>query len=86
MEEQLAERVCDSKQKIEAGHVAGFVFEHIYRLDQGGGEYILVVAFADKAAYMAHANEPTQHDFYLAFRGLMEDDPVWHDGEIIYSV
>lgn len=68
-----------------AVNIPGLVFEHIYRMDAGGNEYFMVVAFESREAYLANANSPEQHDRYLRFRELLEADPEWHDGEIIWS-
>jgi heme-degrading monooxygenase HmoA len=64
----------------------GFVFSHVYKLDSGGDEYILVVAFTDKDAYVANANSPDQHKRYEEYRAHLAADPEWNDGEIIQSV
>jgi antibiotic biosynthesis monooxygenase (ABM) superfamily enzyme len=65
--------------------IPGFLFQHVYRLDSGNNEYILVVAFDSRESYVANANSPEQHQRYLEYRELLEADPEWQDGEIIYS-
>jgi antibiotic biosynthesis monooxygenase (ABM) superfamily enzyme len=70
---------------FEALNVPGFVFEHVYRLDAGSTAYVLAVGFASKEAYVANATSPEQHARYLRYRELLEDEPEWHDGEIVYS-
>jgi quinol monooxygenase YgiN len=42
----------------------------------------LFAAFEDRAAYEKNADDPAQHERYVAYRALMEDEPEWHDGEI----
>jgi len=61
----------------------GFVFHHVYRLDKDAREYILVVGFTDKAAYVKNAESPEQNAEYREFRALLEADPEWNDGEIV---
>ena len=46
---------------------------------------MLVVAFTDREAYHANAASPEQHQRYLRYRELLEAEPEWHDGEIIFS-
>ncbi len=70
----------------EAGStISGLVFEHVFRLDSGDNEYLLVVGFESKEAYMANANSPEMHEMYLAYRELLETEPEWNDGEVILS-
>jgi heme-degrading monooxygenase HmoA len=68
-----------------ADAVAGVVSQTLYRLDNAGNEYILVVGFEDRESYVANANSPEQHQRYLGYRELLESDPEWNDGEVIYS-
>jgi quinol monooxygenase YgiN len=42
----------------------------------------LFAAFEDRASYDKNADDPAQHERYVAYRALMEDEPEWHDGEI----
>jgi len=64
---------------------AGYAFHHVYKLDAGGDQYILVAGFKDKESYVANANSPEQNEFYEKFRALLVSDPEWMDGEIIDS-
>lgn len=42
----------------------------------------MFAVFTDRDAYDRNANDPRMHQQYVAYRGLMEQDPEWHDGEI----
>ena len=53
--------------------------------DVGANEYMLVVGFDNREAYRANANDPRMNERYLQYRELLEADPEWHDGEIVYS-
>jgi hypothetical protein len=64
----------------------GLVFDYVYRLDADPCEYLLVVGFADKRAYVANAAAPEQHAQYLRYRALTEHDPEWLDGEIVFAM
>ena len=74
-----------SSEQDAAGWMPGFVFEHIYQMDANRNEYMMVVAFESREAYLANANSPEQHARYEAFRALLAAEPEWHDGEIVHS-
>lgn len=61
------------------------VFEHIYKLDSGTDDYILVVGFESKEAYKANAESPEMQKIYAEYRKFLAADPVWQDGEIVQS-
>ena len=63
----------------------GFTFAHVYRMDDDPQTLVLVVAFDSKESYRANAESPEQHQEYLAYRALLEEEPEWHDGEILFS-
>ena len=65
--------------------IPGYAFEHVYRLDAGSNTYVVVVGFDSKAAYGANANSPEQNARYRQYRELLEAEPEWHDGEVIYN-
>jgi quinol monooxygenase YgiN len=75
------------KEFSQQGHdsVDGIVFQHLYRLDDNPQDLMLVVGFASKDAYQANAASPDQHARYEEYRAMLEADPEWHDGEIIFS-
>lgn len=61
--------------------VPGFVTS--YSLFESDSEATWIFAiFADRAAYERNADDPAQHERYLEYRALLEDEPEWHDGEI----
>lgn len=64
----------------------GIVFEHVFKLDSGNDEYMLVVGFESKDAYRKNAESPKMHQQYLEYRKFLAADPEWHDGEIIQSM
>ena len=69
----------------DATEIPGFLFSHMYRMDAGGNEYYLVVGFESREAYRRNAESPEQHQRYLQYRELLEEEPEWHDGEVIFS-
>src|SRR5579859_111326 len=78
-------RVKDVFSDLQAENIPGLVIEQVYRTDADARAYVLVVGFTSRDAYRANAASPEQHARYLALRELLAEDPVWHDGEIVYS-
>ena len=69
-----------------APQIPGFAFQHIYKLDAGSNEYLIVIGFESKGAYVANANSPEQHERYQQYVNLLAAPPEWNDGEIISSL
>ena len=65
--------------------IPGFVSTTVYRLDADANAFMLVVAFKDKAAYKANADDPKQDERYQRLSAIFAAAPEWHDGEIIWS-
>ena len=42
----------------------------------------LFAIFTDRESYDRNADDPAQHERYLEYRALLEEEPEWHDGEI----
>ena len=78
-----AEKLLQFARAAESRKIPGFVFEYVYQMDADAREFILVVGFTDKAAYVKNADSPEQNAQYLEFRALLDADPEWHDGEIV---
>jgi quinol monooxygenase YgiN len=43
----------------------------------------MFAVFEDRATYDKNADDPAMNDQYVEYRAFMEDDPEWHDGEIL---
>jgi len=65
------------------GAARGQTAEFVYRLDNSPNEYMLVVAFTDRDAYVRNANDPQTDRWYRQLREHLETDPEWNDGDII---
>ncbi|MPZ99653.1 MAG: hypothetical protein GEU80_10025 [Dehalococcoidia bacterium] len=63
------------------GH--GWISTMIYQSDSDPREVWMAVTFESREAYHANAQRPNQHMHYLLMRGCIEEDPEWHDGEIV---
>ena len=66
--------------------IPGFQFQHVFRMDADPQEVYLVVGFASEEAYRQNAESPDQHARYEAYRALLDGEPEWHDGEIVFSL
>lgn len=72
-----------SQRDIEK--IPGIVFENVFRMDDDPRNLYIVVGFESKEAYRKNAESPEQHQRYLKYLELLEEEPEWHDGEIIES-
>ncbi|HYT29727.1 MAG TPA: antibiotic biosynthesis monooxygenase [Actinomycetota bacterium] len=61
--------------------VPGFKGSYILWQDDTDTAWLFAM-FEDRAAYAKNADDPAQHERYLEYRALLEDEPEWHDGEI----
>jgi hypothetical protein len=66
-------------QSLEA--VPGYVTSYVLWENDSETAWLFAV-FEDRATYERNAEDPAQHQRYLEYRALMEDEPEWHDGEI----
>jgi hypothetical protein len=78
--EKLREVIGRQMEAPVAGYVSSYV---LWENDSDVGW--LFAIFEDKGSYERNADEPAQHERYMEYRALMEDDPEWHDGEITSS-
>jgi quinol monooxygenase YgiN len=70
----------DFRPKVK-GAGAGY----LYRLDADANQAIMVATFENKDLYTRNANDPEQDKWFRRFRELLEADPEWNDGEVVYS-
>jgi len=61
--------------------VPGFQTSYILWQDDAETAWLFAI-FEDRAAYEKNADDPAQHQRYLEYRALLEDEPEWHDGEV----
>jgi quinol monooxygenase YgiN len=81
-----AEKKLLEMTKSESGlQIPGFISQYVYRMNADPNEFYLVVIFKDKQTYVANADSPEQDARYREFRALLEKDPDWHDGEVVYA-
>ena len=77
------QKLLELGRRADMRSIPGLVAEAVYRLDGRPDEYMLVVAFESKEAYLANASSPEQHRRYLEYRELLAADPEWNDGKIV---
>ncbi|HUZ71121.1 MAG TPA: antibiotic biosynthesis monooxygenase [Candidatus Saccharimonadales bacterium] len=56
-----------------------------YRSDADPQEYWVASSWDSKDAYTSNSNTPEQDARYRRLRALMEADPEWHDGEVVFG-
>ena len=62
-------------------HVDGYLGTDLLVVDNHPDTVLMVVRFQDQATYRANGDSPDQDARYQEFRALMDDDPVWYDGD-----
>ncbi len=65
--------------------IPGHVATYVYRSDADPNELYVSVLFESREAYVANAESPEQDTRYRELRQLLEADPEWHDGEVVYT-
>jgi heme-degrading monooxygenase HmoA len=70
--------------QIMAG-VPGYVSTTVYQMDSDPNELIMAVVFESKEAYLKNADSPEQNARYQDYIALLDGDPEWHDGEVIFT-
>jgi len=68
------------KRQLEGG-IPGLVKSYVLHENDSDVSWMLAI-FEDRATYDRNADDPAQHERYLEYRALMEEEPEWHDGEI----
>lgn len=79
----MEEKFIEIGRSQEMRSIPGLVAEAVYKLDKGDNEYIIVVGFESKEAYVRNAQSPEQDKRYREFRETLDADPEWNDGEIV---
>lgn len=71
--------------EYETLDIPGYVATYVYRLDDDENDYYVAVLFEDRASYRRNADDAAQDARYRRMRELLELDPKWHDGEVVYA-
>lgn len=78
-------KLQEQMQGFETLGVPGYVSSTVYRMDDDPNEIYLAVVFDSRETYHANAQSPEQDARYREMLALLEGEPEWHDGEIVYS-
>jgi quinol monooxygenase YgiN len=62
--------------------VKGYIGSYVLAENDSDNVWLLAI-FEDRATYDANADDPRQDEVYRRYRALLEEDPEWHDGEIM---
>jgi len=62
--------------------IPGYVTSYLLYENDSDVAWMFAV-FEDQASYDKNADDPAQHERYVEYRALMEEEPDWHDGEIV---
>ena len=77
-EEELLKTLKVETRSRPEGMVAWFVMN-----PDDKDEWIGVAIFESKAAYVANANRPEQHESFLRMMEHLETEPTWTDGTYV---
>jgi len=59
----------------------GYITSYVLHENDSDVTWMFAV-FSDRESYDRNADDPAQHERYVQYRALMEEDPQWHDGAI----
>ena len=79
-------QVIEQMHAFEIARVPGTVATYVYQMDADANEYYVAVVFASKESYVANAQSSEQDARYRQLLTLLESEPEWHDGEIVYAL
>ena len=71
-------------REIEDLKLPGILAAYGYRMDASAQDCYLAVVFTSREAYFAHAEHPEVVAIDRRLMTLLEREPEWHDGEIVY--
>ncbi len=82
MEGQLLEAL----RQVGNLNLPGSVAAYCYCADASSQDYYVAVVFTDKETYFAHARHPEVAVIDERLMKLLEGEPEWHDGEVVYAM
>ena len=65
--------------------IAGMIAVYVYQMDADSRDYYMVVLFESKESYVENANSPAQHERFMQLMSVLESEPEWHDGMVVYA-
>ncbi|MBI5931021.1 MAG: antibiotic biosynthesis monooxygenase [Chloroflexi bacterium] len=82
----MEDRFDQIAREIGVGRAPGQVAVMVYQLDRDNREFILTAVFENRDAYFANADSPEQYERFMKLMQVLDGEPEWNDGEIVYSV
>ena len=70
-----------TEAQMQGEPIAGYLKSYVLTENDSDTNWLFVV-FEDRASYDRNADDPAQHERFMEIRGLLEEDPEWHDGVI----
>ena len=63
----------------------GQIKSYVFKSDNVPNEFWMVTVFKDKATYLANADSPEQDEEFRNMMKYLNQEPEWHDGEVIFE-
>ena len=82
----MGEQLLDVLRQVGDLNLPGSVAAYCYRADTSVQDYYIAVVFTSNEAYFAHAEHPEVAALDNRLMELLESEPEWHDGEIVYAM
>ena len=82
MEEQLVAII----RQVGNLNLPGTLAAYCYRMDTSPQDYYIAVVSASKESYFANAENSEMQALDRQLMALLESEPEWHDGEIVYAL
>lgn len=82
----MREQLLEALRQVGALNLPGSVAVFCYRTDVSAQDYYIAVVFNSKEAYFAHAGHPEVVAIDNRLMELLESEPEWHDGEVVYAL
>ncbi len=70
---------------VESVPIAGMVAVYVYQTDADSQDYYMIAMFDSQESYVANANSPEQNARFLQLSSLLESEPEWHDGRVVFA-
>jgi quinol monooxygenase YgiN len=70
--------------EVQEREIPGAQEIYIYQMDENPDEFYMTVVFDNKELYFKNANSSEQDQQFKEMMKYLEEEPEWHDGEIIY--
>lgn len=83
--EGAASTFLEVTAEIEGAAAPGQVAVYVYQMDADSREYYMVAMFDSKESYFANANSSEQHARFMRLMTVLEGEPEWHDGAVVYA-